>query len=90
LLLAPLLLAAADCSAPEPAGPMLPLSLNLPNNKGQAYLAVPLTAPGMACEDAPPPVADVLRGEPGNLLRGPGRPSVRVEQVPPSVKRESR
>jgi hypothetical protein len=81
LLFAPFLLAKVDCSVAEPTGPMLPLSLDLPNNKGQAYLAVPLAAPGMACEDAPPPVADVLRGEPGDLLRGPGRPSVRVEQV---------
>jgi hypothetical protein len=81
LLLAPLLLANVDCSAPEPSGPTLPLSLNLPGNQGQAYVSVPLTAPGMACEDRPPPPADVLRGEPGDLLRGPGRPSVRVEQV---------
>jgi hypothetical protein len=81
LLFAPLLLAAADCSAAEPSGPTLPLSLNLPNNKGQAYLAVPLAAPGMACEDAPPPPVDVLRGEPGDLLSGPGRPRVRIEQV---------
>ena len=81
LLLVPLLLANADCSAAEPAGPMVPLSLNLPNNKGQAYVAVPMTVPGTACEDSLPPPADVLRGEPGNLLRGPGRPSVRVEPV---------
>jgi hypothetical protein len=82
LLLAPLLLVAADCSAAEPSsGAMLPLSLNLPGNRGQAYVAVPMTAPGMACEDRPPPPTDVLRGEPGDLLRGPGRPTVRVEQV---------
>ena len=81
LLLVPLLLAKVDCSVADPPAPTLPLSLNLPNNKGQAYLAVPLAAPEMACEDAPPPPADVLRGEPGDLLRGPGRPSVRIEQV---------
>jgi hypothetical protein len=81
LLLVPFLLANVDCAAAEPSGPMLPLSLNLPNNKGQAYLAVPMTGPGMACEDAPPAPADVLRGEPGDLLRGPGRPTVRVEPV---------
>jgi hypothetical protein len=65
LLLVPLLLAKIDCTTAEPSGPMLPLSLNLPNNQGQAYLSVPLTAPGMACEDPPRPPADVLRGEPG-------------------------
>jgi hypothetical protein len=82
LLLAPLLLAKVDCSAAEPSGPMMPLSLNLPNNQGQAYLAVPMAAPGIACGDPPPrPPTDVLRGEPADLLRGPGRPTVTVEPV---------
>ncbi|HEY7577291.1 MAG TPA: hypothetical protein VH855_06815 [Acetobacteraceae bacterium] len=81
LLAAALLLANADCAAPEPSGPTLPLSLNLPNNQGQAYLAVPVAPPQMACEDPQRPPADVLRGEPGDLLRGPGRPAVRIEPV---------
>jgi hypothetical protein len=81
LLVASLLLARADCATAEPPGPTLPLSLNLPNNQGQAYLAVPIAPPEMACEEAPRPPADVLRGEPGDLLRGPGKPTVRVEPV---------
>jgi hypothetical protein len=81
LLVLTMLLASADCTTPEPIGPTLPLSLNLPNNQGEAYVSVPIAPPGMACEDVPRPPADVLRGEPGDLLRGPGRPSVRVEPV---------
>jgi hypothetical protein len=48
---------------------------------GQAYITVPLTPPGMACHDAHAPPSDVLRGEPGDLLRGPGTPHVQVEQL---------
>ncbi len=81
LLVATLLLARADCTAAEPNGPTLPLSLNLPNNNGEVYVAIPITPPRMACEEAPRPPADVLRGEPGDLLHGPGRPTVRVEPV---------
>jgi hypothetical protein len=47
---------------------------------GQAYIDAPLTPPGIACRDVrarPPP--DVLRGEPDDLLRGPGTPNVHVE-----------
>jgi hypothetical protein len=82
----------ADCpSEPqvEPSsGQTLPLALDLAGRKGvpagttgQAYVTVPLTPPGMACHDAHPPPSDVLRGEPGDLLRGPGTPHVEVEQV---------
>jgi hypothetical protein len=81
LLVATLLLARADCTTAGQIGPTLPLSLNLPNNAGEAYVSVPIAPPGMACEEIPPPPADVLRGEPGNLLRGPGRPTVWVEPV---------
>ena len=81
LLVAALLFARADCATAEPSGPTLPLSLNLPNNAGEVYVTVPIAPPGMACEETPRPPADVLRGEPGDLLRGPGRPTVRVEPV---------
>jgi hypothetical protein len=81
LLAVPLLMLRVDCLVEAPNGPMLPLSLNLPGQSGQAYVAVPMTPPGTACHDAPPPPADVLRGEPGDLLRGPGRPHVDVHQV---------
>src|ERR1700748_1137485 len=81
LLVATLLLAGADCGTVEPNGPTLPLSLNLPNNQGQAHISVPIAPPGMAWEEAPAPPADILRGEPGDLLRGPGNPTVRIEPV---------
>jgi hypothetical protein len=81
LLVAALLLARADCVTAEPSGPLLPLSLNLPNNQGQAYVSVPIAPPGMSCEEAPRPPADILRGEPGDLLRGPGKPTVQIEPV---------
>jgi hypothetical protein len=81
LLVAGILLARADCAAAEPTGPTLPLSLNLPNSQGQVYVAIPVAPPGMACEEAPRPPTDVLRREPGDLLHGPGRPTVRVEPV---------
>ena len=85
----------ADCSTVPPAGPTLPLELDLAHRPGvpkgvtgQVYVGVPLGLPGTACADAPPPPRDVLHGEPGNvlggppspdLLRGPGTPRVRVE-----------
>jgi hypothetical protein len=46
---------------------------------GQAYVNVPLAPPGIACRDAPARPSDVLHGEPGDLLRGPGTPHVTVE-----------
>lgn len=74
---------------------MLPLALDLggrpgvpAGTTGQAYIAVPLGTPGYACHSDAPPPDDLLRGEPGDvlhgrpspdLLRGPGRPRVRVE-----------
>ncbi len=76
----------ADCPTEPPSGPMLPLALdlagrtNVPSGTtGQAYVAVPLAPPGIACRDAPRPPADVLHGEPGDPLRGPGTPHVTVE-----------
>jgi len=78
----------ADCRTEPSAGPALPLALDLagrtgvpPGTTGQAYVTVPLTPPGIACRDAPPPPppSEVLRGEPGDLLRGPGTPHVKVE-----------
>ena len=84
----------ADCPAEPSDGPTLPLSLDLAGRPGvpagvtgQADVAVPLNAPGMACRDASPPPSDILRGEPGDplgppvqdLLRGPGTPHVKVE-----------
>jgi len=84
----------ADCPSAPPTGPMLPLALDLAGRPGvpkgvtgQAYVAVPMSAPGTACQDAPPAPRDTLRGEPGSilgppshdLLRGPGTPHVQVE-----------
>jgi hypothetical protein len=84
----------ADCPVEPSAGPMLPLSLDLAGRPGvpvgttgHAYVAVPMGAPGVACQDAPPPPLDVLHGEPGptlgppshDLLRGSGTPRVWVE-----------
>ena len=76
----------ADCPAEPASGPTLPLSIDLAgrtgvpsSTSGQAYVNVPLTPPGMACHDRPAPPSDVLRGEPGDLLRGPVTPHVTVE-----------
>ena len=81
----------ADCPSMPPSGPMLPLSLDLAGRPGvprgvtgQAYVYLPMGAPGVACDNPPPP-RDVLRGEPlmgppsADLLRGPGTPRVWVE-----------
>jgi hypothetical protein len=64
----------ADCLTATPSGSMLPLSLDLAGRhgvpsgvSGEAYVAVPMEAPGIACA-IPPPPSDVLRGERGNLL----------------------
>jgi hypothetical protein len=59
---------------------------------GEAYAILPTGPPaGTDCHDDPPkPFQDVLRGEPGDvlggppfpdLLRGPGHPHVKVEEV---------
>lgn len=81
LLVALLLAQAADCPTEPTDGPALPLSLKLPGKQGQAYVAIPMTPPGMACADDAAPPSDVLHGEPGDVLRGPGTPHVEVEQV---------
>ena len=69
----------ADCPAPPPRGPVLPLELELAGRPGvpsgvagQAFVAVPMMPQGNACHDARPPPRDVLRGPPSDdLLRGP-------------------
>ena len=67
----------ADCPALPSTGSMLPLSLDLanrpgvpPGTTGQAWIGVPMEAPRTNCGEAMPP-ADVLRGEPGDVLHGP-------------------
>jgi len=84
----------ADCHSEPSTGPSLSLSLDIAGRPGvpagttgQAYVAVPMTPPGVACQETPQPPSDILRGEPGeilgpsgrDLLRGPGRPHVLVE-----------
>ncbi|HET7883144.1 MAG TPA: hypothetical protein VFL55_19825 [Acetobacteraceae bacterium] len=76
----------ADCPQEPTTAPVLPLGLDLadrpgvpPGTTGKAYVGVPMGPPGIACATAPPPVTDVLRGGPGDLLRGPGRPHVIIE-----------
>jgi hypothetical protein len=75
---------------------MLPLQLDLNGRPGvpvgvtgQANIALPMGTPGVACDDAPLPPRDALRGPPGDvlggtpspdLLRGPGKPHVHVEE----------
>jgi hypothetical protein len=83
-----------DCAVERSEGPSLPLSLDLAGRPGvpagttgQAYVAIPMHPPGIACRDARPPPADTLRGESGDtlgppvgdLLRGSGTPHVTVE-----------
>jgi hypothetical protein len=76
----------ADCPVEPSEGSTLPLKLDLagrtgvpPGTTGQAYIAVPMTPPGYACEDTAPPPKDVLHGEPGDVLHGPGTPHVEVQ-----------
>ncbi len=76
----------ADCPSEPLSGQTLPLALDLVGRSGvpagttgQAYVGIPLAAPGIACREAPPQPTDVLHGEPGDLLRGPGTPHVKVE-----------
>lgn len=42
-----------------------------PGISGQIYVAVPLGGGSMTCTDRRKPPRDILRGEPGDLLRGP-------------------
>jgi hypothetical protein len=76
----------ADCPVEQPGGPTLPLWLDLAGRPGvpsgaagQAYINMPMTPPGLACEDTEPPPRDVPHGEPGDVLRGPGTPHVDVQ-----------
>jgi hypothetical protein len=66
----------ADCLTAPSSGSMLPLALDLAGRRGvpsdvtgQAYVEVPMEAPGIACA-IPPPSPDVLRGPPSDVLRG--------------------
>ncbi len=76
----------ADCPTEPASGPTMPLALDLQGmpgvpsgTTGQALITVPMAPPGIACSEVPRPPSDVLRGEPGDLLRGPGTPHVTVE-----------
>ena len=76
----------ADCPSEPAFGQKLPLALNLAGRAGvpagttgQAYVDIPLAPPGIACRDEAARPSDVLHGEPGDLLRGPGMPHVKVE-----------
>lgn len=67
----------ADCpTAPAPPGSSLPVAIDLAGRpgvpsgvKGQALLAVPMQPQPTDCGQPSAP-ADVLHGEPGDLLRG--------------------
>ncbi len=66
----------ADCLTAPSSGATLPLSLDLAGRNGvpsgvtgQAYVSVPMEAPGIAC-GIPPTPSDVLRGPPADVLRG--------------------
>ena len=71
----------ADCpTVPAPQSPSVPVTIDLGGRPGvpsgvtgQALLAVPLQAPRTDCGEPSAP-ADVLRGEPGDLLRGTPAP----------------
>ena len=74
-----------DCPTGPSVGPMLPLALDLAGRRGvpagttgQALVTIPMAPPGIGCREGRPPPADVLHGEPGDLLRGP-IPRVEVE-----------
>lgn len=76
----------ADCPSEPSPGQTLPLALDFAGRRGvpagtagQAYIGIPLAAPGIACREAPARPTDILHGEPGDLLRGPGTPHVKVE-----------
>jgi hypothetical protein len=76
----------ADCPTAPAPGPTqtIPLLLNLrglpgvpAGVSGQMYTEVPAEPPGgMACSSGPPPgPRDILHGETGDLMRGPGASS---------------
>lgn len=73
----------ADCPVAHYPGASMQIGIDLagqggvpPAATGRAYVDVPMQAPDTDCGEPPAP-SDVLRGEPGDLLRGPGpdRPS---------------
>jgi hypothetical protein len=77
----------ADCPSDPSASPggILPLALDIGGRPGvprgatgQAYIGVPIApSGGMACTNpAPPGPADILHGEPGNVLSGPPSPDL--------------
>jgi len=78
LLACPAMAQPADCVTPQPAGPVVPMAIDLAGRPGVptgvhglAAINVPMGAPaGNACHDEAPLPRDVLRGEPGDLLNG--------------------
>jgi hypothetical protein len=79
LLACPAMAQPADCVTPQPAGPVVPMSIEIAGRpgvpagvQGRARIDVPIGAPaGNACHDEKPLPRDVLRGDPGDLLAGP-------------------
>jgi len=71
----------ADCPAvPAAPGGSLPVTIDLSGRSGvpsgvngKAWVNVPMQAPRTDCGEPAAP-ADVLRGEPGDLLRGTSSP----------------
>jgi hypothetical protein len=66
----------ADCPAAPAMGPSLSVGIDLAGRPGvptgttgKAYVAVPMQGQVADCGEPAPP-ADVLHGEPGDLLRG--------------------
>ncbi len=71
----------ADCPTLPAQGPSIPVTVGLAGRpgvpsgvKGKAWIAVPMQAPRTDCGEPSAP-ADVMRGEPGDLLRGTPAPS---------------
>lgn len=67
----------ADCPTVQRPGPSMDVGVDIggqpgvpAGTKGRAHVAVPMAAPVIDCGEPSAP-ADVLRGEPGDLLRGP-------------------
>lgn len=71
----------ADCPTLPAPRPSLPVTIDLAGRPGvpagvtgRAHAAVPMQAPQTDCGEPSTP-ADVLRGEPGDLLRGTAAPA---------------
>lgn len=71
----------ADCPTEPAPGPSMPLSIDLAGRPGvpagvtgKAFVEVPMEAAQPECGE-PPPSSDVLRGAPGDLLRGTPAPA---------------